>query len=66
MYIINYSKDEEQACINKLFNNIQSVRVDLEIIRGKKNKYPIDNDLINIAESLVRELKKIKEINDKK
>lgn len=66
MYIINCYKDEEQACINKLFNNIQSVRVDLEIIRGKKNKYPIDNDLINIAESLVRELKKIKEINDKK
>ncbi len=45
------------ACVTKLFNMIQACRVDASIMRGRKETYKIDFELIKVAEALVSELK---------
>lgn len=41
--------------VNQLFNKIQQCRGELEAIRRTEEE--IDNDVINVAEALVREIK---------
>lgn len=53
----DFSHDYPSVCVNKLFNMVQACRVDASIMRGRKEDYKIDSDLIKIAEALVRELK---------
>jgi hypothetical protein len=53
----NFPHDAASICVNKLFNMIQACRTDASIMRGQKEKYKIDSDLIKVAEALVQELK---------
>lgn len=53
----DFSHDTPGVCVNKLFNMVQACRVDASIMRGRKEGYKIDSDLIKAAEALVRELK---------
>ena len=49
----NFYRDSPSECVCKLFNIIQSCRVDVTIMMGR----PEESDTIKIAEALVRELK---------
>lgn len=53
----NFYRDSPSECVCKLFNIIQSCRVDVTIMMGRPEEYKIDSDTIKIAEALVRELK---------
>ena len=47
----NFPHDAASICVNKLFNMIQACRTDASIMRGQKEKYKIDSDLIKVAEA---------------
>lgn len=53
----NFWHDSPDVCVNKLFDMIQTCRVDASIMRKRYEKYEIGCDLIREAETLVRELK---------
>lgn len=53
----DFSHDAPGVCVNKLFNMVQACRVDSSIMRGRKEDYKIDSDLVKAAEALVQELK---------
>ena len=53
----NFPHDAPTVCVNKLFNMIQACRTDAAIMRGRKEAYKIDSELIKSAEALVSELK---------
>lgn len=53
----NFLRERADICVNKLFNMIQACRAGAAIMRGRKESYKIDSEMIKVAEALVRELK---------
>ena len=58
MYEIDYSHDPNVMKINKLFNNIQKVRCDVEIFRAKR--IAVDEDTIKAAQALARDIQMLR------
>jgi hypothetical protein len=56
---IDWSWDSDVVIKNKLFNNIQKCRVDVEIMRMKKKV--VDIDTIKAARALARDIEVLKE-----
>ena len=53
----NFLHESPTVCVNKLFNMVQACRTDAAIMRGRKESYKIDSELIKVAEALVTELR---------
>ena len=53
----NFPHDVPDVCVNKLFNMVQACRTDAAIMRGRRENYKIDPDLVKAAEALAQELK---------
>jgi hypothetical protein len=55
----DFIHDAPSACVDKLFNMVQACRTDACIMRGRKEEYKIDSDLVKVAEALARELREM-------
>ena len=59
MYEIDFSKDNDSVIQNKLFNNIQLCRVDVDIAIAKGKT--VDYDTIKAAQALARSIERLRE-----
>lgn len=58
---IDFAHDTPEIAANKLFNAVQRRRVDVAIMRRNGKPCHIDNDLVQAARSLARELTELAE-----